>query len=45
MEKLLENISFNAANIRKKSFTITAKYVKERLENIVESEDLSRYIL
>ena len=45
MEKLLEDISFNAANIRKKPFTITAKYVQERLKNIVESEDLSRYIL
>ena len=45
MEKLLEDISFNATNMRKKSFTITAKYVRERLKNIVESEDLSRYIL
>lgn len=45
MEKLLEDISFKAANIRKKSFTITAKYVQERLKNIVDSEDLSRYIL
>jgi len=45
MEKLLEDISFKAASIRKRSFTITAKYVQERLKNIVESEDLSRYIL
>jgi len=45
MEKLLEEISFKAPNIRNKSFTITARYVKERLKDIVESEDLSRYIL
>ncbi len=45
MEKLLEEISFKAPKIKAKSFTITAKYVRDRLKNIVESEDLSRYIL
>ena len=45
MEKLLEDISFNASKMRRKSFTITSSYVKERLKDIVESEDLSRYIL
>jgi ATP-dependent HslUV protease ATP-binding subunit HslU len=45
MEKLLEDISFNASKLRQKSFTITSSYVKERLKDIVESEDLSRYIL
>jgi len=45
MEKLLEDISFRAPNIKRKSFTLNASYVKERLKNIVESKDLSRYIL
>jgi len=45
MEKLLEEISFEAPYMKGKSFTITAKYVRERLKDIVESEDLSRYIL
>jgi len=45
MEKLLEDISFRASDIKRKSFTLAAAYVKERLKNIVESEDLSRYIL
>jgi len=45
MEKLLEDISFNASKMRRKPFTINSSYVKERLKDIVESEDLSRYIL
>jgi len=45
MEKLLEDISFNASKMRRKSLTIASSYVKERLKDIVESEDLSRYIL
>jgi len=45
MEKLLEEISFEAPYMKGKSFTITAKYVRERLKDIVGSEDLSRYIL
>ena len=45
MEKLLEDISFRAPDIKDKSFTLTSGYVKEKLKNIVESEDLSRYIL
>ncbi len=45
VEKLLEEISFNASQMRRTSFTITADYVKERLKDIVENENLSRYIL
>ena len=45
MEKLLEDISFKAPDTSNKSFTITTDYVKERLKDIVESVDLSRYIL
>ncbi len=45
MEKLLEEISFQAPHLKRKSFTITSKYVKDKLRSIVESESLSRYIL
>jgi len=45
VEKLLEEISFNASQMRRTSFTITADYVKERLKDVVENENLSRYIL
>jgi ATP-dependent HslUV protease ATP-binding subunit HslU len=45
MEKLLEELSFKAPHAKEKSFTVTANYVKERLKDIVESENLSRYIL
>jgi len=45
MEKLLEEVSFKAPELKGKSFTITAKYVKEKLEDIAQKENLSRYIL
>jgi len=45
LEKLLEDISFNAPNLKKKQFTIDKKYVKKKLQTIVKNEDLSRYIL
>ncbi len=45
MEKLLDEISFNAPVITKKTIKITEKYVKERLGETVKDEDLSRYIL
>ncbi|HXC61222.1 MAG TPA: AAA family ATPase, partial [Nitrospiria bacterium] len=45
MEKLLEELSFEAPGLAVKEHKIDAKYVKERLSEIVKSEDLSRYIL
>ena len=45
LEKLLEDISFNAPSIKKKQFTIDKRYVKKKLQSIVKNEDLSRYIL
>jgi len=45
METLLDDISFNAPDMAGKDEVIDANYVKEKLENIVEDEDLSRYIL
>ncbi len=45
MEKLLEDISFTAPDMGKQEIAVTAEYVRERLANLIEDEDLSRYIL
>jgi ATP-dependent HslUV protease ATP-binding subunit HslU len=45
MEKLLEDISFNASELKGQKITIDAKFVREKLSEIIKSEDLSRYIL
>jgi len=45
MERLLEQISFEAPELTEKKITIEAQSVKERLKDIVKDEDLSRYIL
>jgi ATP-dependent HslUV protease ATP-binding subunit HslU len=45
MEKLLEEISFNAPGMPGKELTLDAAYVHERLGDITRDQDLSRYIL
>ena len=45
MEKLLEELSFSANELSGQTITITKGYVEERLKNIAENQDLSRYIL
>jgi ATP-dependent HslUV protease ATP-binding subunit HslU len=45
MEKLLDDVAFDAPDRTEKKMTIDAKYVRERLNDIIKSEDLSRYIL
>ena len=45
MEKLLDDVSFDAPEMKKKKVLITKEYVKERLGEFLEREDLSRYIL
>jgi len=45
MESLLDEVSFDAPEMVEKNIVINAQYVREKLENIVEDEDLSRYIL
>ena len=45
LERILEDISFNADEYKEKEFIITAEIVHEKLDNAVEDEDLSRYIL
>src|ERR1700734_1577008 len=45
LEKVLEEISFKAPEMKKKSFKVDAAYVQKQLANIVKDQDLSRYIL
>ena len=45
MEKVLEQISFDAPDLKKKSFNVDAAYVNKQLADIVKDQDLSRYIL
>ncbi len=45
VEKVLEDISFHADELEEKDITITAELVHEKLDDIVESEESSRYIL
>jgi len=45
MEKLLDEVSFNAPDLEDKKVVIDDQYVKERLEDILEDENLSQYIL
>ena len=45
MERLLDEISFDAPDLTGRSITIDADYVRRMLADIVRNEDLSRYIL
>jgi ATP-dependent HslUV protease ATP-binding subunit HslU len=45
MERLLDDVSFNAHELQGQQILITRKYVQEKLQEIVKDEDLSRYIL
>lgn len=45
MEKLLEDISFNATRYSGSTHVIDAVYVDERLGKLSQSEDLARYVL
>jgi ATP-dependent HslUV protease ATP-binding subunit HslU len=45
MERLLEQISFEAPELTERKITIDAQVVTDRLKDVVKDEDLSRYIL
>ena len=45
IEKLLEDISFDAPDLSDKTISFDAEKVREKLDNIIQNEDLSRYIL
>jgi ATP-dependent HslUV protease ATP-binding subunit HslU len=45
MEKLLEDISFNAPDLAGQRIIIDSKFVRAKLSNLVKDVELSRYIL
>jgi ATP-dependent HslUV protease ATP-binding subunit HslU len=45
MEKIVEHISFEGPDLKKKTVKIDAAYVRTQLADIVKDQDLSRYIL
>jgi ATP-dependent HslUV protease ATP-binding subunit HslU len=45
LEKVLEDVSFDAPDMKDGDLTVDDKYVKEKLSAIIKDEDLSRYIL
>jgi ATP-dependent HslUV protease ATP-binding subunit HslU len=45
MEKVVEEISFQGPDLKKKNVKIDAAYVRQQLASIVKDQDLSRYIL
>jgi ATP-dependent HslUV protease ATP-binding subunit HslU len=45
LERLLENVSFTAADLDGQAVVIDAAYVNQQLGELAEDEDLSRYIL
>lgn len=45
MEKLLDDVSFSAPDLKGRKIEITRDYVREKLGEFLEREDLSRYIL
>ncbi len=45
MEKVMEEISFNAPDKTSRKITIDEKYVDDQLKDIIEDQDLSRFIL
>ena len=45
MEKLLEDASFDAPDLKDKDIVVDAEYVQEKMKDIVKDEDLTKYIL
>jgi ATP-dependent HslUV protease ATP-binding subunit HslU len=45
MERLLEEVSFDADRLSGARISVDARYVRERLEGLARDQDLSRYIL
>jgi ATP-dependent HslUV protease ATP-binding subunit HslU len=45
MERVLDDLAFEAPELGETTIPITAAYVRERLDNVLKDEDLSQYIL
>jgi len=45
MEKLLEDASFDAPDLKDRDIVVDAEYVQDKMKDIVKDEDLTKYIL
>jgi ATP-dependent HslUV protease ATP-binding subunit HslU len=45
LEKVLEELSFEGPDMKKKKVTVDTAYVRKQLADVVKNQDLSRYIL
>jgi ATP-dependent HslUV protease ATP-binding subunit HslU len=45
MERLLETLSFEASEINGEAITVDVDYVNDHLGELIQDEDLTRYIL
>jgi ATP-dependent HslUV protease ATP-binding subunit HslU len=45
LEKVMENISFDAPEVKAKEITVDKAYVQEQLQEIIKDQDLRRFIL
>ena len=45
MERLLDEVSFDAADLANRRIDVDGEYVRRRLEGVLKDEDLSKYIL
>ena len=45
MEKLLEDVSFEAPDLKDKNIVVDAEYVQDKMKEIVKDEDLTKYVL
>jgi ATP-dependent HslUV protease ATP-binding subunit HslU len=45
MERLLDEVSYDAADLAHRRIVVDVEYVRRRLEGVLRDEDLSRYIL
>lgn len=45
LERVLDEVAFDAPDMKKKKVKVDREYVKERLDDVLKDEDLSRYIL
>jgi ATP-dependent HslUV protease ATP-binding subunit HslU len=45
VERVLQDISFRAPNLKQKVVVIDRAYIQDRLKNVLQDEDVTRYIL
>ena len=45
IEKLMEDLSYNAEDLRNQTITIDSAFVKKNLQDIIKETDLNKFIL